>query len=63
MANENESTEKEASTTNNTTLPFANDGSFLEQMKKRLAAESIAKNGDQDDGDDDDGRPKKRQET
>lgn len=63
VANENKSTKKETSTTNNTTFPFANDGSFLEQMKKRLAAESLAMNGDQDDGDDDEARPNKRQET
>jgi hypothetical protein len=56
-----ESAEKEA--TNNTTLPFANDGSFLEQMKKRLAAESNNGTNGNGEEDDDDGPPKKRQET
>jgi hypothetical protein len=39
-------------------LPFANDGSFLEQMKHRLAGEST-QNGD--DNDDEESRPKKKQ--
>ncbi len=60
-SNETSTGDKETTTT----LPFANDGSFLEEMKKRLAAESTSKSKEEDEDDDDYnvGQPKKRQET
>ena len=45
-------------------LPFTNDGSFLEQMKKRLAAEQEGKQEEGEyDNDEEESRPKKKQET
>lgn len=56
------SVESTNETTTSNELPFANDGSFLEQMKKRLAAEQVS-NQQQGEGDDDEeGPPRKKQE-
>jgi len=46
-----------------TKLPFANDGSFLEQMKKRLAAEQEAKQEVAEGHVEEEGPPKKKQEV
>lgn len=49
--------------TNKAELPFASDGSFLEQMKRRSAAENESKQKEGEDDDEEDSRPKKKQEV
>lgn len=56
--------EKTAATSEVNKVPFANDGSFLEQMKKRLAEQQQGEKKENDKSDEEEeSRPKKKQES